>query len=241
MLMAAILAAIVVALVVERIAFRPLRMRGAGRLAPIISAVGASIAIRQGMILIQLALLGNITPRILEVGQILPTEWHWEIAGTNVTAAQVMIVTLSLSAMLTTDWYVQLTRQGKAMRAVAQDTEVAAALGIDVTRVIVRAFVVGAVLAGIGGALIGLYYGQIDQFIGFPAVVKAFIASVIGGIGNIRGAMLGGILLGLVESVAVAFIDASYKDAVAFAILMLVLLVRPSGLLGERQDVYERA
>ena len=119
------------------------------------------------------------------------------------------------------------------MRAVAEDREVAAIMGVRVWRVIALTFFLGSALGGAAGVLLGLYYTQIDFFMGYAAGLKAFTAAVLGGIGNIRGAMLGGLVLGLIESMAVTFVDPAYKDVIAFAVLILVLVFKPSGLLGE--------
>jgi branched-chain amino acid transport system permease protein len=129
---------------------------------------------------------------------------------------------------------VQRTRLGRAIRAVAEDREMAAAMGVDVGKVISATFFLGSALAGAAGVLIGLYYTQIDFVMGYSAGLKAFTAAVLGGIGNIRGAMLGGLLLGVIESLAVSFINPAFKDVVVFAVLILTLVFRPEGLLGER-------
>jgi len=128
---------------------------------------------------------------------------------------------------------VQRTTLGRSIRAVAEDREMAAVVGVNVRRVIAVTFFLGSALAGAGGVLVGLYYTQIDFFMGYSAGLKAFTAAVLGGIGNIRGAMLGGLLLGLIESLAVTFINPAYKDVVAFAVLIVTLVVRPTGLLGD--------
>jgi len=143
-----------------------------------------------------------------------------------------MIVAVSLVLMFILDRIVVSTRLGRAMRATAQDREAAQYMGINTDRIISFTFFLGAVLAGAGGVLVGLFYTQIDFIMGWTAGLKAFTAAVLGGIGNIRGAMLGGILLGLVESFGVAFISSSYRDVIAFTILILLLVFRPQGLLG---------
>lgn len=240
MIFASIVAGVLLAYAIERLAFRPLRVRGAGRLAPIISAVGASFAIRQGMVVLQRAIFGNVKPRAVQSWTIIPAEWQWDVAGFKISATSIGIVVICLAVMVFVEFYVARTKQGKAMRAVAQDGDAAAAVGINITGVIVQTFMIGGMLAGLGGVLISLYYGQIDQYMGFPAVVKAFIASVLGGIGIIRGAMVGGVLLGVIEGLAITYVSSSYKDVITFALLILLLVVRPTGLLGERQDVYAR-
>ena len=129
---------------------------------------------------------------------------------------------------------VQRTSLGRSIRAVAEDREMAAVMGIDVSRVVGLTFFLGSALGGAAGVLVGLYYTQIDFFMGYSAGLKAFTAAVLGGIGNIRGAMLGGLLLGVIESLAVTFINPAFKDVVAFAVLILTLVFKPEGLLGEK-------
>jgi branched-chain amino acid transport system permease protein len=135
---------------------------------------------------------------------------------------------------------VQRTNLGRAIRAVAEDREMAAVMGVNVRRVIASTFFLGSALGGAAGVLVGLYYTQIDFFMGYSAGLKAFTAAVLGGIGNIRGAMLGGLILGLVESLAVTFMNPAYKDVVAFAILILTLVIRPTGILGETAPDWEK-
>jgi len=129
---------------------------------------------------------------------------------------------------------VQKTKLGKAMRATAQDREAAAMMGIDVDQVIVATFFIGSALGGAAGVLVGLLFTQVYHFMGFVAGLKGFTAAVVGGIGNIPGAMLGGLLLGILESIGVGFISPTYKDLIAFALLIVILLFRPSGLLGAK-------
>jgi branched-chain amino acid transport system permease protein len=136
--------------------------------------------------------------------------------------------------MFALDALVRRSRLGRAMRAVAIDREAAAMMGVDVDRVIVLTFFIGSALAGAAGVLVGLAFTQVWHLMGFTAGLKGFTAAVVGGIGNIPGAMLGGLLLGLVESFAAGFISSTYKDLIAFVVLVLVLLVRPAGLLGAR-------
>jgi branched-chain amino acid transport system permease protein len=129
---------------------------------------------------------------------------------------------------------VKKTKVGKAMRATAQDIEAAAFMGIDTDRIIVLVFLIGSALGGAAGALVGLMFTQVDYYVGFQAGLKGFTAAVLGGIGNIFGAMLGGIILGLLESLATTFFPATYKDVVSFMVLILVLIFRPWGLMGEK-------
>ena len=143
----------------------------------------------------------------------------------------VIAVTVVLMVLLTL--YIRGSRMGRASRACSQDMHMAGLLGIDTNRVISFTFVLGAMLAAVGGILIALAVGKLNPFIGFIAGIKAFTAAVLGGIGSIPGAMLGGVLLGIAETLAAAYISSEYKDIVAFTVLVLVLLVRPSGLLGK--------
>lgn len=143
----------------------------------------------------------------------------------------VIVVAFLLMGLLTV--LIKKTKVGKAMRATAQDTEAATFMGIDVDRIIVLVFLIGSALGG-AGTLVGLMFTQVDYYVGFQAGLKGFTAAVLGGIGNIFGAMIGGIILGLVESLATTFFPATYKDVVAFVILIIVLIFRPWGLMGEK-------
>ena len=144
----------------------------------------------------------------------------------------VIVITFLLMGLLTL--MIKKTKIGKAMPATAQDIEAAAFMGIDVDRIVVFVFLIGSALGGAAGALVGLLFTQVDYYVGFQAGLKGFTAAVLGGIGSIYGAMLGGILLGLTESLAVTFFPSAYKDVVAFAILIIVLIFRPWGLVGEK-------
>jgi branched-chain amino acid transport system permease protein len=136
--------------------------------------------------------------------------------------------------MIALNYFVRQTKTGKAMRATAQDKRMAALVGIDVDRIISTTFVVGSILAAVAGVMVAMYYGFVDYYIGYQAGLKAFTAAVLGGIGNIPGAMLGGMLLGLIEAFGAGYISSEYKDVFAFTILVLVLIFRPAGLLGEQ-------
>jgi branched-chain amino acid transport system permease protein len=146
---------------------------------------------------------------------------------------QVIIAIVTVVFMTLLTLFISRSRLGRACRACSQDREMANLLGIDTDRVIAMTFVLGAALAAVAGVLVGLYYGLINPFMGFVAGIKAFTAAVLGGIGSIPGAMLGGVLLGLTESFTSAYLSTEYKDVVAFSILVLVLLFRPTGLLGQ--------
>ncbi len=216
----------------EKIAYRPLR--GAPRLVPLISAIGASIFLQNaGQLLFGPQRRQYINPLALDRG----IGWEIPIAGTKVLLTYTGIFSLVLSGLLMIGLYilVQRTKLGKAMRSVAQDKKTAALMGINVDSVISQTFVISGALAGAAGVMWGIHNGLINYYIGFIPGIKAFTAAVLGGIGNIPGAMIGGLFLGIVESLgpAVLGIDFQLKDVIAFTILILVLIFRPSGILGE--------
>ena len=213
----------------ERFAYRPLYARGATRLGPLISAVGASIFLQNAVMLTQGARM-----KVYMTNFLFPPTWRFNLFGASISALLVVMVGVATAMMWGLNTLVQRTRLGRAIRAVAEDREMAAAMGVDVGKVISATFFLGSALAGAAGVLIGLYYTQIDFVMGYSAGLKAFTAAVLGGIGNIRGAMLGGLLLGVIESLAVSFINPAFKDVVVFAVLILTLVFRPEGLLGER-------
>ena len=255
-LLAGVIGSVVVAVLLERIAYRPLR--GAPRLVPLITAIGASIVLQQ----LFLRLFGASTRRYPDVhyfvlpnlfpGQECTTVDGAEICrgidliggryDVNVLGMELRILPIhfvvfffALVLMSMLWFYVQRTKTGKAMRAVAEDKATAALMGINVDRVIVTTFVLGAALAGAGGVLFALYNQQVSPFIGFIPGLKAFTAAVLGGIGNIPGAMFGGLFLGIIESVAPSMLGLSQqlKDVIAFGMLVLVLIFRPTGIFGE--------
>jgi branched-chain amino acid transport system permease protein len=209
---------------IERFAYRPLRH--APRLAPLISAVGVSIFLQNAVLL-------WIAPQQLPFPNPFGDTVAFTIGTTDVSVLKVVIVVTAIVLMIGLDQYVARTRAGKAMRATSQDREAAGLMGIDINRSIMLAFFIGPALASVAGIFSGMYYGSIVFNMGFLPGMKAFTAAVIGGIGNLRGAMLGGFLLGMAEALASGFISTGYKDVIAFAILILVLIFRPGGLLGE--------
>jgi branched-chain amino acid transport system permease protein len=212
----------------ERFAYRPLYMRGATRLGPLISAIGASIFLQNAVMLTQGARM-----KVYMTSLLFPRTWRFQLGGVSISALVVVMVGVAALMMWGLHLLVQRTTLGRSIRAVAEDREMAAVMGVNIRRVIAITFFLGSALGGAGGVLVGLYYTQIDFFMGYSAGLKAFTAAVLGGIGNIRGAMLGGLILGLIESLAVTFINPAYKDVVAFAILILTLVFRPTGILGE--------
>lgn len=212
----------------ERFAYRPLYARGATRLGPLISAVGASIFLQNAVMLTQGARM-----KVYMTNLLFPRTWRFEILGVNISVLLIVMIVISALLMWALVVLVQRTTLGRAIRAVSEDREMAAVMGINVGRVVGMTFFLGSALGGAAGVLIGLYYTQIDFVMGYSAGLKAFTAAVLGGIGNIRGAMLGGLLLGVIESLAVTFMNPAFKDVVAFAVLILVLMFRPEGILGE--------
>ncbi len=216
----------------EKIAYRPLR--GAPRLVPLISAIGASIFLQNaGQLLFGPQRRQYINPSVIDRG----LGWQIPIGGTNVLLTYSGIFSLVLSAALMIGLFVlvQRTKLGRAMRAVAQDKRTAALMGINVDKIISQTFVISGALAGAAGVMWGIHNGLTNYFVGFLPGIKAFTAAVLGGIGNIPGAMVGGMFLGIVEAIGPAAlgIDFQLKDVIAFSILILVLILRPSGILGE--------
>jgi len=219
----------VLGMTLERLAYRPLYTRGATRLGPLISAVGASIFLQNFVMLTMGARM-----KVYMTNLVFPRTWRFNIFGVNVSALVIVIVVVSLLLMWGLVALIQRTSLGRAIRAVSEDREMATALGIDANRVVGLTFFLGSALAGAAGVLVGLYYTQIDFVMGYSAGLKAFTAAVLGGIGNIKGAMLGGLLLGVIESLASTFINPAFKDVVAFAVLILTLVFKPEGILGEK-------
>jgi branched-chain amino acid transport system permease protein len=211
---------------VERLAYRPLRH--SFRLAPLISAIGMSIILQNYVQIAQGARVKPLPP-LIEGGHVLFASETFSVELSNV---QIIVVVTTLVLMLTFSWIVAKTRLGRDMRACEQDLTMASLLGVNIDRTISLTFVIGAALAAVAGIMYLLYYGVIDFFIGFVAGVKAFTAAVLGGIGSLPGAMLGGLLLGLIETFWSAYFSIEYKDVAAFSILIVVLIFLPTGILG---------
>jgi len=212
---------------VERVAYRPLR--GGPRLVPLISAIGMSIFLQNYVQIGQGA-------RDVSVPLMVSGAFEFSMGGGfNVTVpySRLLIVGTTLVLMIALTMFIGYSRIGRACRACAQDMRMANLLGIDTNKVISFTFILGAMQAAVGGVLIALTVGKLNPFIGFIAGIKAFTAAVLGGIGSIPGAMLGGVLLGLAETFAAGYLPSEYKDVVAFALLVLILLFRPTGLLGK--------
>jgi branched-chain amino acid transport system permease protein len=211
---------------IERVAYRPLR--GAPRLAPLITAIGVSLLLQH---------LGQLVfgadpkffPPLLESRELVRSG---SLAISNI---QVTVLSTALALMAGLHFIVMRTRFGRAMRAVAHDADAAALMGVPVDRVIQWTFVLGSMLAAAAGVLVGLSNPKIDPLMGLLPGLKAFVAAVLGGIGSVPGAMLGGLLLGVIETLVAGYLSSTYRDAIAFVVLIAILLYRPAGLLGRAQ------
>lgn len=214
-----------IAFLLERFAYRPLRRRGATRLSFLISAIGASLFL-QSVMLVWRGRDYETYPDTLKVKQVL-TIGNVQISNHDIVVFVVMIV-----MVVGLDLLVQRTRIGKGIRAVAQDPETAGLMGVNIDRIITATFIIGGILAGVAGLLYGLRFNTRFD-IGFIPGIKAFTAAVLGGIGNIRGALVGGLALGLMENIGAGCFGDQWKNVIAFGVLVLVLMFRPTGLLGE--------
>ena len=236
-LAAAIAVCMALGFTIERVAYRPLRR--SPRLAALITAIGVSILLQNAAMIIW----GR---QYHSFPGLLPATPH-QVAGATISDLQIFIVLLACAIMAALLWLVHRTRLGRAMRATSQNPEVAGLMGVNVNTVISITFVIGSALAAVAGLMVSAYYGIAHYYMGFMLGLKAFTAAVLGGIGNLGGAMLGGLLLGIIESLGAGyigpltggFLGSHYQDVFAFLVLILVLVFRPSGLLGER--VAERA
>ncbi|RIK36739.1 MAG: branched-chain amino acid ABC transporter permease [Chloroflexi bacterium] len=226
MLVVAMVGAGLVSVGVERFAYRPLRY--APRLAPLISALGVSFVLQNLM-----QIIAGPRPLSIGSGKLIPTSASVAFGGANIHLSRLLIIGVALILMLALTYFVQRTRLGRAMRAVAMDLDAAQMMGVNVNQVIVVTFFIGALLAGAAGVLVGIVFFSIRHTMGFLAGLKGFTAAVVGGIGSIPGALLGGLLLGLAESFTAVYISVTFNDAVAFMLLVFILLVRPNGLLGK--------
>jgi branched-chain amino acid transport system permease protein len=211
----------------ERIAYRPLR--GSFRLAPLISAIGMSIFLQNYVQIVQGAKIKPLQPVVQGNVHLLESAGGFTVA---ISYLQIIILLLTVALMAGFTYLIQNTALGRAQRACEQDLKMASLVGVDVDRTIATTFVIGAALAAVAGVMVTMYYGVIDFYIGFVAGIKAFTAAVLGGIGSLPGAMLGGLLIGLIEAFWSAYFSIEYKDVAAFAILVIVLIFRPTGLLG---------
>jgi branched-chain amino acid transport system permease protein len=211
--------------ILERAAYRPLRE--SPRLSAVVSALGASIFLQNTIMLIYGARFQVYPENILPQTAV-------RLLGIDIPLIRILVVLVSLVMMAALYLFVQKTKIGTAIRAVAIDQGAARLMGIDVNHVILVVFLIGPALGGAAGLLVGLYYGQINFTMGWIYGMKAFTAAILGGIGNIPGAMVGGLLLGVIEALGAGYLSIAWKDAIAFFVLILILIVRPTGLLGER-------
>jgi branched-chain amino acid transport system permease protein len=223
---AAMVTIALIGVLIERVAYRPLRR--ASRLAPIISALGAAFVLE--------SVARNVwgaSYKVYPSGLVPDIEWRlWGDVHIGIVQVAVMVVSVLLMAGLYL--FVQYTRIGTAMRAVSLDHDTSRLMGIDVNRIIAVVFLIGPALGAAGGVMVGLHYGSFDFTLGWLFGLKAFVAAILGGIGNIPGAVLGGMILGIVESLGAGYGSAQWKDVIAYLLLIFILIVRPTGLLGER-------
>jgi branched-chain amino acid transport system permease protein len=235
-LLVSMVVSMVVAILLERIAYRPLR--GAPRLVPLITAIGASL-------FLQYTFRGLYGAGVKAYPTFSMFSGSWDIFGVTIPVAKAIVTVAATALMVGLYLFVERTRTGRAMRAVSENKDVAAMMGINVDRVIVITFAIGGALAGAAGILYTLIFNQVSYTMGFLPGIKAFTAAVLGGIGNIVGAMLGGLALGLLEAVAPFLILDGFgipspnqlKDVIAFSVLVLVLIFRPTGFLGRKEGV----
>ncbi len=222
-ILAAMLLCGLTGVIIERLAYR--RLRGAPKLAPLITAIGMSFILENLMLYWR-------GPSPVPFPDLMPNP-QFALGAVTVQAKQIAVILLAIVLMIVLQAFVNKTRMGKAMRATAQDREAAQLMGIDINTTIAVTFLIGSALAGAAGFVSGVYYGSTWFFNGFAAGLKAFTAAVLGGIGNLAGAMLGGFLIGLIEAMTTQTIGDQWANVVVFSMLVLVLIFRPTGLLGE--------
>ncbi|SHJ95575.1 branched-chain amino acid ABC transporter permease [Desulforamulus aeronauticus] len=221
-LAAAMLACVIMGVTIERFAYRPLRR--STRLAPLISAIGLSIFLQTLMTKIK-------GPQPIPFPHVMEDALY-KLGPIEISKVQIIILVVASLLMAGLHFIVKYVKIGKAMRAASEDYDTSALMGINVNRVISFTFAIGSSLAAAGGVLVGLYFNSVSPFMGVTAGLKAFCAAVLGGIGSIPGAMLGGLFIGVAETLGIAGGFDTYKDAIAFTLLIIVLLFRPTGLLG---------
>jgi branched-chain amino acid transport system permease protein len=223
---ASMLASGAAAVIMERVAYRPLRRRNAPRLSALITAIGISLFLQE-LFAVRYGRNQLGFPRVMGKHQVLG------FGGANVRNDKILVFLAAIGLMIALERFVARSRLGRGIRATAQDAETAALMGVNIDKVVVLTFLLGGLLAGAAGALFGVFFEYAKYNIGFLPGIKAFTAAVLGGIGNIRGALLGGLLLGVLENWGSAVLGGEWKDVFAFAVLVLVLMFRPTGLLGE--------
>ncbi|GII76920.1 branched-chain amino acid ABC transporter permease [Sphaerisporangium rufum] len=224
------------AMLLERIAYRPLRKRGASRLAALISAIGASLFLQELFALVVIPWLFDRPQQgrnQMGVARIMDKDPLFTIGGAQVRVDQLIIFVAAIAMMILLDLLVNKTKIGRGIRATSQDPETAVLMGVDIDKIVRVTFLVGGLMAGLAGALFVLQFEVTKFSIGFLLGIKAFTAAVLGGIGNLRGALLGGLFLGLIENYGAAVFGSGWKDVIAFTVLILVLMFRPTGILGE--------
>ncbi|OGF47551.1 MAG: ABC transporter permease [Candidatus Firestonebacteria bacterium RIFOXYC2_FULL_39_67] len=216
----------ILGVIIEKVAYKPLR--NSPRLAPLITSLGVSIVLQNAVMLIAGAENKKFDVNFPDTGI--------NIGNVYISYINVFIIAVSVLLMILLNYFVRKTKLGKAMRAVAEDKKTASLMGINVDGIISLTFLLGSALAAVAGVMISISYGMINFSMGYMVGLKAFTAAVLGGIGSIPGAMFGGILLGLIESLGAGYISSTYKDVISFAILILVLIFRPRGLFGSKQS-----
>lgn len=224
-LVIAMVVCMVLGIAIEKIAYKPLR--DASRITVLITAIGVSLFLEYGTMFFVKA---NVRSYPAMTGLFAQT---WKIGSVVITMQQILIVTVTVVLMILLQFIVKKTKIGKAMRAVSLDQDAAELMGISVDTTISFTFALGSLLAGAAGVLVGIYYNSINPLMGVIPGLKAFVAAVLGGIGIIPGAMIGGYLIGITEVFVSGYINSMYRDAVVFAILILILIVKPSGILGK--------
>ncbi|MER7891079.1 branched-chain amino acid ABC transporter permease [Micromonospora sp. NPDC048909] len=228
------------ALALERIAYRPLRRKNAPPLIFLITAIGLSLVFVELFGQVLPKLLGGVLPaafgrprQIVGMPTIIQQETLFTIGNTAITNIQLIVLVAAVAMMALLDWFINRTRYGRGVRAVAQNPETAALMGVNQERVIMLIFVLGGIMAGAAALLWSMRFGFTQNSIGFVLGLKAFTAAVLGGIGNLRGALLGGLFLGIVEVYGATLFASNWEDVIAFVVLIVVLMFRPTGLLGE--------
>jgi len=224
-LLIAMVTCAILGVLIEMIAYRPLR--GSTRIAALITAIGVSL-------LLQYTMMYFVGPQTRPYPRVLENR-IFNFGDVIISSQQIIIVVISIVLMILLQFIVHKTKQGRAMRAVSFDQDTALMMGIDVNRTISFTFLIGSALAGAAGVLVGIYYNSIDPLMGMMPGLKAFVAAVFGGIGSIPGAMIGGLSIGIIETMVAGYGNSMYRDAAVFAILILVLLARPQGLLGKKK------
>jgi branched-chain amino acid transport system permease protein len=215
----------VLGVAIERFAYRPLR--DATRIAPLITALGVSFFLQNAVLL----LLGADV-RTYDTSEFIPPSTGLEVGPLSISLVRILVIVAAAALMVALARLVGRTKLGRAMRAVAVDREAAQMMGVDIDRTIVATFFIGSALAGVAGVMVGLVFLQTSHLMGFIAGLKGFTAAVVGGIGSVPGAMLGGLLIGLAESFTAAYISSTFQNLIVFGILIAVMLLRPFGLLG---------